>query len=112
MEYSVYEEKRSGSFATAALVLGIIGTATGCCIYTGLICGALAILFALLSRGGEMTLSGRGKAGLTLGIVAVSAAILFYILMFCYAFYYYGTDYFEYMFDEFYQINSYPPRIL
>lgn len=96
MEYSVYEEKRSGSFATAALVLGIIGTATGCCIYTGLICGSLAILFALLSRGGEMTLCSRGKAGLTLGIIAVSMAILFYILMIGYVFYFYGTEYYEF----------------
>lgn len=111
MEYSVYE-KRSGSFATASLVLGIVGTATGCCVYTGLICGALAILFALLSRGGEMTLTGRGKAGLTLGIIAVSVAVLFYILMVCYAFYYYGSEYFNQMYEELYQMDSYQHHIL
>ena len=53
MDYPIYEDKRSNGFATAALVLGIVGIATGCCVYTGIICGALAIIFALLSRGGS-----------------------------------------------------------
>lgn len=35
-----------------------------------LICGALGIVFALLSRGGETTFSGRAKLGLTLSSVA------------------------------------------
>ena len=112
MGYSVYDSRRSGSFATAALVLGIVGTATGCCIYTGLICGALAILFALLSRGGEMTLDSRAKAGLTLGIIAVSVAILFYVLMIAYAVFYYGIEYFDFMLDELNQLNGYPPQVL
>ena len=37
----------------AALLLGVIGAATFCMVYPALICGSLAIVFALLSRGVE-----------------------------------------------------------
>lgn len=74
--YSPYQNKRSNSMATAALILGIIGIAIGCCVYTGIICGALAIIFALLSRGGEMTMDSKAKAGVVLGIIAIVISIL------------------------------------
>ena len=79
MEYNQYEDKRSSGFATASMVLGIVGLATGCCVYTGIICGALAMIFALLSRGGERTMSTRAKVGLGLGIAGIVCGILMFV---------------------------------
>ena len=47
-----YIEKRSASMAIASLVLAIAGLVMGCCIYPAIIFGSLAIILALLSRGG------------------------------------------------------------
>lgn len=74
-----YIEKRSAGMAIASLALAIAGLAMGCCIYPPIIFGSLAIILALLSRGGEMTTSGYAKAGLILGIIAVIFGILFFI---------------------------------
>ncbi len=76
MIHPVYYEKRSRSMATAALILGIVGLATGCCVYTSIVCGALAIILGLLSRGGEMTMSDRAKAGVGLGIASLVMGFL------------------------------------
>lgn len=72
----IYDDKRSNSMALASLVLGIIAIATGCCVYTSIICGALAIMLALLSRGGEMTMAPRAKVGMILGIIGIVLGIL------------------------------------
>jgi len=74
-----YIEKRSASMAISSLVLAIAGLVMGCCIYPAIIFGSLAIILALLSRGGEMTTSGYAKAGLILGIIAIIFGILFFI---------------------------------
>ena len=60
-------KRRSQRMENAALLLGVIGAATFCLVYPALICGSLAIVFALLSRGGERTLTSRAK--IALGIV-------------------------------------------
>lgn len=72
-----YIDKRSSSMALASLVMGIVGLVMSCCIYPAIIFGSLAIIFALLSRGGELTTNGYGKAGLILGIIAIVCGILF-----------------------------------
>ncbi|MEY8390283.1 DUF4190 domain-containing protein [Lachnospiraceae bacterium] len=74
-----YIDKRSSSMAIASMVLGIAGLVMSCCIYPAIIFGSLAIIFALLSRGGEMTTNGYGKAGLILGIISIICGILFLI---------------------------------
>lgn len=74
-----YIEKRSAGMAIASMVLAITGLVMGCCIYPAIIFGSLAIILALLSRGGEMTTSGYAKAGLILGIIAIVFGILFLI---------------------------------
>ncbi len=74
-----YIDKRSQSMAIASLVLGIAGLVMSCCIYPAIIFGSLAIIFALLSRGGELTLSGYSKAGLILGIIGIVCGILFLV---------------------------------
>lgn len=76
------EKKPSHGFATAALVLGIVGAviSVGCCCcdysyLVGILCGVLAIVFAALSKqGGKM--SGSAIAGIVLGIIAVVVGII------------------------------------
>lgn len=77
-----YIEKRSQSMAIASLALAIAGMVLGCCVYPAVIFGSLAIILALLSRGGEMTMSSYAKAGLILGIIAIVFGILFLIYSF------------------------------
>lgn len=74
-----YIEKRSQSMAIASMALAIAGLVMGCCIYPAVIFGALAIILALLSRGGEMTTNGYAKAGLIMGGIAIAFGILFFI---------------------------------
>ncbi len=71
-------EKRSNSMAVASMVLGIISIVTCTCIYLSFICGALAIILAMLSRGGKMTFDDSAKAGLVLGIIGLSITVIFY----------------------------------
>ena len=88
--FSPYKNKRSAGFATASLVLGILSLVTCCCIYSALPFGALAIIFALLSRGGEMTMDSRGMTGLGLGIAGLVLTIVIFIIMFIYTVSFYG----------------------
>ena len=77
--------RRSNGLATASLVLGIISLLSTTIFYIAVPCGALAILFALLSRGnGKMY--GKCKAAIVMGIAGgVSSIIMivgaFYMLM-------------------------------
>ena len=75
-----YIDVRSASMSIASMILGILGLIMSCCIYPAIIFGSLAIIFALLSRGGEMNTIGYAKAGLILGIIG----IVFGILLFTY----------------------------
>ena len=59
-----YFELASWAFAVAALFSCMF-------FYISYICGALAIVFALLSRGGQMTFSRKSKAALFLGVFAI-----------------------------------------
>ena len=74
-----YIEMRSAGMAVASLLMGILGLVMSCCIYPPIIFGSLAIIFALLSRGGEMHMNSYAKAGLILGIIAIICGILFLI---------------------------------
>lgn len=97
---SPYKDKRSTGFAIASLVLGILSIATCCCIYSALPFGALAILFALLSRGGEMKMNERALVGLGLGIAGLVIAITAFVFMFIFTVNSYGG------FDAFMQYSN------
>lgn len=75
--------RRSQKMATASMTLGIAAMVTAGCIYPALICGALGIILAQLSKGGETTLDGPGRAGFLLSILGIALGIAF----FCYGFY-------------------------
>ena len=97
---SPYRDKHSTGFTVASLVLGILSVATSCCIYSALPFGALAILFALLSRGGERKLNERALAGLCLGIAGLVIAITAFVFMFIFTVNSYGG------FDAFMQYTN------
>lgn len=69
--YQNNTDKRSAGLATAALVLGIVSLVTIFSIVTPYVCGSLAIILGLLSKGGETTVDGRGKAGIITGTIAL-----------------------------------------
>lgn len=67
--YRPMPDRHSKHMENLSLIMGIIALSTFCLVYPHY-CGALGIVFALLSRGGETTFSGRAKLGLTLSSVA------------------------------------------
>lgn len=58
-------------FEAASIVLAIGALVSCTCFYGAYIMGALAILFALLSRGGQMKMSSKAEFGLIVGIAAI-----------------------------------------
>lgn len=77
--------KKQNGMETAALVLGIIGLVTSCCIYLSVPCGALAVILAFLSRGAatdQQPASKNSKIAILLGSLSVILSILILIAMF------------------------------
>lgn len=85
-----YTNKRSESMAMASVILGIAALLTSGCIYAALICGSLGIIFALLSRGGFLTMTTQAKTGLFLSAAGLILTILFYAVMIAFVLNYYG----------------------
>jgi hypothetical protein len=77
-----WHDKRSASMTTAAMVLGVISLVTCTCLYVSVICGGLAIMFALLSKGGELTMSRNAKIALGFGIAGLAATAVLYTISF------------------------------
>jgi predicted histidine transporter YuiF (NhaC family) len=77
-----YSDKRSSSMTTAAMILGVASLVTCTCLYVSVVCGGMAILLALLSKGGEMTLSHNAKLALGFGIAGLCATVLLYGISF------------------------------
>lgn len=88
--YRPMPNRHSKHMENLSLIMGIIALSTFCLVYPALICGALGIVFALLSRGGETTFSGRAKLGLTLSSVALGIIVLLLIYSVVFANVYYG----------------------
>lgn len=91
-QYSSPEQnkRRSQNMETASFFLGLIAIASSCTVYASLICGALSIVLALLSRGGEMTLTPKAKAGLIMGIIGLALVIFMFVYTIVFANIYYG----------------------
>ena len=69
-------DKRSASMTTAAVVLSMIAVCTICCVYISFICGILGIILALLSKGGESTMSPNARTALNVSITAIVLTIM------------------------------------
>lgn len=72
-------DQHSTPMTTAAVVLSIIAISTICCTYVSLICGVLGITFALLSKGGEQTMSPNARSALSVSITAIVLTVLLLI---------------------------------
>lgn len=86
----IWKNKRSDSMATASFVLGMISLLTSGCIYFALVCGALGIILALLSKGGEYTMNSQAKLGLVLSTLGLIFTIVIFVGMIAFTMYYYG----------------------
>ena len=75
-------DKRSQAMTTAAIVLSVIAISTICCFYFSFICGSLGIIFALLSKGGELTMSQNAKTALTISAAAICLTVILTITSF------------------------------
>lgn len=82
--------KRNG-FERAAIILAVGALFSCTLIYGAYILGALAILFALLSRGAQMKLSTNAKIALILGIFAIVLSTVLTIAGFYFAIEMYGS---------------------
>lgn len=92
-------------FELAAWACGI-GSIFSCLTFYGpFILGSLAILFALLSRGGQMTMSKKAKQGLFFGIAAMILTIVIFVASFQFALEEYGSI--EGIVREFCEMNGY-----
>lgn len=81
--------KKQNGMEIAALVLGIIGLTTCCCIYLSVPCGALAIILGFLSQGTNpagQPASKNAKVAITIGTIAVVLSILLLVAMFVFTF--------------------------
>ena len=86
-----HNKRRSHQMETASLLLGLIAISTSCAVYTSLVCGALGILFALLARGGEMTLAPKAKVGLVLSVISLIIVIYTFVYTIDYAYTNFGS---------------------
>ena len=86
-----YPGKRSAGMETASLVLGVLAILSCTCLYVSIPCGALAIIFASLSRGGMMSYTSRAQLGMIFGILALVLTITIYTLTFLLMLHQYGS---------------------
>ncbi len=97
-------QKPSGQMALASLILGIVSVITSGCIYSAIVCGALGILFAFLSRGGSDHMPPQAKAGLALSGFGMALTIVIYAAaLTLIVFQYGGIDEFLLEYKELYQ---------
>lgn len=84
-------DRRSQAMTTAAVVLSIVAISTVCCIYVSFVCGMLGITFALLSKGGELTMSQNAKTALWVSVFAVVLTVTLLAVSFAMVIAQYGS---------------------
>lgn len=77
-EFEKLAPRESNTMATAAVVMGVLTIAATimCTVYVPFITGGLAILFAILSKGGKAHMNGSAKTAVTTGVIGLSMNIL------------------------------------
>ena len=68
-------KSRNRGFAIASMIIGIFSILCCCWVYSGVILGALAIIFAVVSRVKMGYFDGMAIAGLVLGIIGLVFAV-------------------------------------
>ena len=89
--HTPYRRNHSERMAIASITLGMIALISCTCLYLSIPCGALAIIFATLSRGGQMRYSGKAQMGLILGASAIILTVIVYGVSFALALAQYGS---------------------
>ena len=74
-----FYNKRSRNMEVAALVLSIIAIASCSCIYVSIICGSLAMIFALLSKGGATSMSSMAMTSFWIAFAAVVITLVRFV---------------------------------
>lgn len=108
---STKETKTSSTFAIASFVLGVIALFSITTVIVPIICGSLAVIFAILSKGTNNKFSKNGYRGFWTGIASIAISITLLITTFYLIFYnqeyrayineqyttHYGVSFDEYM---------------
>lgn len=93
--YTTYQPsgmgKGSERMEIASMTLGIIAVSSCLCLYLSIPCGALAVILASLSRGGQMQYGSKAQVGLILGLIGLSFTLLIYGGSFALALHEYGS---------------------
>lgn len=89
--HTPYRSNHSERMAIASMTLGMIALISCTCLYLSIPCGALAIIMATLSRGGQMRYSGKAQIGLILGASAIILTVIVYGASFALALAQYGS---------------------
>lgn len=92
MDYqsSYRKDRHSARMENLSLLMGILALVTMCFVYPTMICGALGITFALLSRGGELRFGPRARYGLTISAIALGMVLLMFVYTIVVANVYFG----------------------
>lgn len=83
--------RHSESMEAASMTLAVISLISCFFPYLSLPCGALAIIFATLSRGGQMQYGAKAQAGLIVGITALTITFVLYAATFAFIYIVYGS---------------------
>jgi len=78
-------------FEIAAWACGVGAIFSSLSVYGPFVLGSLAILFALLSRGGQMTMSKKARQGLILGIAGMILTVIIFVAAWQFALNEYGS---------------------
>lgn len=89
--FNPYRSNHSERLAIASMTLGIIALLGCTCLYLSIPCGALAIILATLSRGGQMRYSSKAQIGLIFGAAALILTTIVYGVSFALALSQYGS---------------------
>lgn len=84
-------KKQAASLASISLTLGIISLVCSPCIYLSIVCGSLGIIFAILSKGSSVKMSGQSKAGAAICSLGLLSTCLLYGFCFFVMYNTYGT---------------------
>lgn len=80
MDYQ--SQPKKNSFATAALVMGILSLLTLCTVIGPLVFGSLGIIFGILSRRPGQKTAAEAVAGIVTSIIGCVISLIFVVLVF------------------------------
>lgn len=94
MDYNSYNhstKSQTNPYEKFAFLFGIISILMCSIIYVSFVTGSMAILFAILSKGGNIKFSKKARLGFIFGILGLALTIIFYTIAFKIALEEYGS---------------------